>query len=145
MDDGYGGEPKDDDDFEANVGEAESDNDADGEGVGEEEEYGPDEQGMQGAPEGDSKDPYGDGSALPKFKMTSHYMTKFEKARIIGTRALQISMSAPVTIELGGKTDPIEIAEMELHAGTIPFIVRRYLPNNAYEDWKIDELNKDCC
>eukprot|EP01068_Selenidium_serpulae_P006548 Selendium_serpulae@DN4431_c0_g1_i1.p1 len=75
--------------------------------------------------------------------VTSPYMTKFEKARIIGTRALQISLNAPVTIQLDGESDPLIIAEKELFAKTIPFIVRRYLPSGSYEDWKIEDLILD--
>lgn len=73
-------------------------------------------------------------------RITSPYMTKFEKARIIGTRALQISMNAPITIPLDGETDPLIIAEKELYQKTVPFIVRRYLPDGSFEDWKIQEL-----
>lgn len=73
-------------------------------------------------------------------RVTSPYMTKFEKARVIGTRALQISMNAPITIPLDGESDPLIIAEMELYQKTIPFIIRRYLPDGSYEDWKIQEL-----
>ena len=36
--------------------------------------------------------------------------------------------------------DPIAIAEKELILGKIPFIVRRYLPDGSYEDWKVEEL-----
>eukprot|EP00914_Ancora_sagittata_P032172 GHVO01065162.1.p1 GENE.GHVO01065162.1~~GHVO01065162.1.p1 ORF type:complete len:113 (-),score=26.65 GHVO01065162.1:104-442(-) len=63
--------------------------------------------------------------SLTKEKVTSPYMTKFERARVIGTRALQLSMNAPVTIPLDGETDPLVIAEKELYAKTVPFIVRR--------------------
>ncbi|KAF8819577.1 Dna-directed Rna polymerase II RPB6 [Cardiosporidium cionae] len=73
-------------------------------------------------------------------RVTTPYLTKFEKARIIGTRALQISMNAPTTIPLEGVTDPLIIAEKELYQKTIPFTIRRYLPNGSYEDWKIEEL-----
>ncbi|KAK6589425.1 DNA-directed RNA polymerases I [Cryptosporidium xiaoi] len=76
-------------------------------------------------------------------RITTPYMTKFEKARIIGTRALQISMNAPVAIPLEGETDPLIIAEKELYTKKIPFVIRRYLPNGNYEDWKIDELILD--
>ena len=74
---------------------------------------------------------------------TTPFLTKYEKARIIGARALQISKNSPILIsteELGGETDPIVIAEMELRAGKIPFIIRRYLPNGSYEDWPVKEL-----
>ncbi|CBZ53819.1 Polymerase (RNA) II (DNA directed) polypeptide F,related [Neospora caninum Liverpool] len=76
-------------------------------------------------------------------RITSPYITKFEKARVIGTRALQISMNAPITIPLDGETDPLIIAEKELYQKTIPFTIRRYLPDGSYEDWKIQELIVD--
>lgn len=67
-------------------------------------------------------------------------MTKYERARIIGTRALQISLNAPITVEVDGETDPMIIAEKELQAKTIPFIIRRYLPDGSFEDWSVEEL-----
>jgi DNA-directed RNA polymerases I, II, and III subunit RPABC2 len=42
-------------------------------------------------------------------RITTKYMTKYEKARILGTRALQISMNAPVMVEAGGQHDPLEV------------------------------------
>ena len=39
-----------------------------------------------------------------------------------------------------GMTDPLKIAEKELQERKIPFIIRRYLPDGSYEDWKISEL-----
>ncbi|MCK4367914.1 MAG: DNA-directed RNA polymerase subunit K [Thermoplasmata archaeon] len=54
--------------------------------------------------------------------------TRFEKARIIGARALQIDMGAPVIISLPkGEPDPIEIAEVEFDKGVIPITVKREL------------------
>ncbi len=50
--------------------------------------------------------------------------TRFEKARIIGARALQIAMGAPVLIETD-KTDPLEIAKEEFERGVIPITVKR--------------------
>ncbi|XP_076951322.1 DNA-directed RNA polymerases II and V subunit 6B-like [Bidens hawaiensis] len=44
-------------------------------------------------------------------RKTSTYMTKYERARILGTRALQISMNDPVMVELEGETDPLEVRE----------------------------------
>lgn len=83
-----------------------------------------------------------DGPAQPsnRPKITTRYMTKYERARILGTRALQISMNAPVMVEVGGATDPLEIAIMELREKKIPFTVRRYLPDGSYEDWSVQEL-----
>lgn len=73
-------------------------------------------------------------------RTTTPYMTKYEKARILGTRALQISMNAPVLVDLEGETDPLQIAIKELKEKKIPLIVRRYLPDGYYEDWTCEEL-----
>jgi len=73
-------------------------------------------------------------------RITTPYMTKYERARVLGTRALQIAMCAPVMVELEGETDPLQIAMKELKARKIPIIIRRYLPDGSYEDWGIDEL-----
>lgn len=52
--------------------------------------------------------------------------TRFEKARIVGARALQISMGAPVLIDIPeGMTDPVKIAELEFEMGAMPITVRR--------------------
>jgi DNA-directed RNA polymerase I, II, and III subunit RPABC2 len=83
----------------------------------------------------------GGGKEVPKDKrITTKFLTKYERARVLGTRALQISMNAPVMVDVRGETDPLEIARMELKAGVLPFIIRRYLPDGSYEDWSIDEL-----
>jgi len=73
-------------------------------------------------------------------RVTTRYMTKYERARVLGTRALQISMGAPVMVELSGETDPLDIAMRELKARKIPIIVRRYLPDGSFEDWNLEEL-----
>lgn len=57
--------------------------------------------------------------------MTSKH-TRFEKARIIGSRALQISMGAPALIEIPvGMLDPVDIAMDEYEKGVIPISVIR--------------------
>mmetsp|Transcript_26305 Transcript_26305/g.30477 ORF Transcript_26305/g.30477 Transcript_26305/m.30477 type:complete len:145 (+) Transcript_26305:28-462(+) len=74
-------------------------------------------------------------------RITPRFLTKYERARIIGTRALQISKNAPIMVEIDqNETDPISIAEKELREKVLPFIIRRYLPDGSYEDWKIQEL-----
>jgi DNA-directed RNA polymerase subunit K len=55
--------------------------------------------------------------------MTKEY-TRFEKARIIGARALQIARGAPVAIKTDLK-DPIEIAELEFEQNVIPLDTKR--------------------
>ncbi|XP_067615962.1 DNA-directed RNA polymerases I, II, and III subunit RPABC2 [Eurosta solidaginis] len=81
------------------------------------------------------------GGGVPKAKrITTKYMTKYERARVLGTRALQIAMCAPIMVELEGETDPLQIAMKELKQKKIPIIIRRFLPDHSYEDWSIDEL-----
>ncbi|MBN1156753.1 DNA-directed RNA polymerase subunit K [Candidatus Woesearchaeota archaeon] len=61
--------------------------------------------------------------------------TKFEKARIIGSRALQIAMGAPILIKMTDEDfervrfNPVEIAKMELQHNAIPLTVKRLLPH----------------
>lgn len=73
-------------------------------------------------------------------RTTTPYMTKYERARVLGTRALQISMNAPVLVDVEGETDPLQIAVKELREKKIPLVVRRYLPDGWYEDWTCEEL-----
>ena len=66
-------------------------------------------------------------------KMDKKY-TKFEIARMIGSRALQISMGAPFLVKLSGEDleklgyNPIEIAKREFHENLLPITVKRPLP-----------------
>jgi DNA-directed RNA polymerase subunit K/omega len=72
------------------------------------------------------------------------WLTKFEKARIIGARALQISMGAPVLIDM--KTAPkgrFGFAEAELRAGVLPMTVRRTLPTGVSYDIALSILLKN--
>jgi DNA-directed RNA polymerase subunit K/omega len=68
--------------------------------------------------------------------------TKYERARIIGSRALQISQGAPFLVKIAPKKleeikyNPIEIAKLEWEAGVIPITVKRELPNVIKEEEK---------
>lgn len=53
-------------------------------------------------------------------------LTKFEKARIIGARALQVSMGAPVIIDVPrDMIDPVDIAMLEFDNNVIPITIKR--------------------
>ena len=139
MADGDYDEPDYDDEFQEadepeDMDEMEDDPEAAGDGEGENIEVLPaDEGGLAG--QGDVGP---DGRKIEK--TTTPYMTKYERARVLGTRALQIAMCAPVMVELEGETDPLQIAMKELKQRKIPIIIRRYLPDQSYEDWAINEL-----
>ncbi len=52
--------------------------------------------------------------------------TKFEKARIIGARALQVSMGAPVILDVPSTVfDPVDIAMLEFENDVIPITIKR--------------------
>ena len=73
-------------------------------------------------------------------RRTIPFLTKYEKTRIIGKRAMQISKGSPPLVEIGDLESPIDIAKKELMERKIPFIIRRPLPDGSYEDWRVDEL-----
>ena len=71
---------------------------------------------------------------------TTPYLTKYERARVIGSRAIQISMGAPIHVDAEGESDPLVLAEKELTMSRCPLIIRRYLPNNRFEDVDVRTL-----
>lgn len=62
------------------------------------------------------------------------HLTKYEKSRIIGARALQLSMGAPILVDTEEVLDPIIIAEAELSGNLLPLTIRRYLPDSRFQD-----------
>ena len=64
-------------------------------------------------------------------------LTKYEKARIIGARALQISMGAPILMKLGKSGlekinyNTIEIAKKEFEKKVLPIMIKRPLPGKG--------------
>ncbi|MCF2143605.1 MAG: DNA-directed RNA polymerase subunit K [Candidatus Heimdallarchaeota archaeon] len=70
-------------------------------------------------------------------------LTRFEKARIIGARGLQISLGAPILIRLKKEmTDPIIIAHEELKKNVLPLTVSRLLPDGSYQNIPLSWLLK---
>ncbi|MFH1317061.1 MAG: DNA-directed RNA polymerase subunit K [Candidatus Woesearchaeota archaeon] len=71
--------------------------------------------------------------------------TKYERARILGSRALQISVGAPFLIKLDEndlenlRYNPIEIAKLEYNKGLIPITVKRPLPGKKKKVKKQEE------
>ncbi|OYT51039.1 MAG: DNA-directed RNA polymerase subunit K [Desulfurococcales archaeon ex4484_217_2] len=77
------------------------------------------------------KEPY-----ISKIKIGPPKLTKYERARIIGARALQLTMGASplIPVEMVGSVDPLDIAEKELEMGILPITIRRRLPTGEYQD-----------
>jgi len=72
--------------------------------------------------------------------MAEQEFSKYERARILGARALQIAMDAPVLLKFEGEElenlnfDPLRIAEKELESGVLPISVNRPMPEKKEED-----------
>ena len=68
-------------------------------------------------------------------------LTRFEKARIMGARALQLSLGAPTFIEIPKNvTTSLEIAMEELKQRVIPIVIKRTLPNGDYQNISLDKF-----
>jgi DNA-directed RNA polymerase I, II, and III subunit RPABC2 len=72
---------------------------------------------------------------------TLPYLTKYEKARILGQRAKQINSKAKVFVKVPDNViDGYLIAQLELKEKRIPFIIRRPLPSGGCEYWSLKDL-----
>lgn len=66
--------------------------------------------------------------------MQQEEFSRYERARILGARALQIAMDAPILIKISDEKlkkinhNPLEVAEMELNEGILPITVNRPMP-----------------
>jgi len=70
-------------------------------------------------------------------------LTRFEKARIMGARALQLSLGAPPFIPIPETARiSLDIAMEELNQRVIPIVIRRVLPNGDYQNIPVDYFKK---
>ena len=67
-------------------------------------------------------------------------LTRFERARIIGARSLQLSLGAPVLINQSSTVDPIRLALEELNSNSLPISIRRTLSDGSYQDIPVESL-----
>ena len=74
-------------------------------------------------------------------RITFPKLTKYERVRLIGSRAKQIALGAKVLIKNTNGLSPIEIAKLELNERMIPMKIKRILPDNKVEIWKLSELD----
>jgi DNA-directed RNA polymerase subunit K/omega len=81
-----------------------------------------------------------DGVIIDDFHRTIPFVTKYEKARIIGQRAAQLDSGATPYINPEFLIDGASIAEREFEEKKIPVIIKRPLPNGAFEYWRLRDL-----
>jgi DNA-directed RNA polymerase subunit K/omega len=78
---------------------------------------------------------------IDQFHKTLPYLTKYEKARILGQRAKQIETGAKPLVKVPENIiDAYVIAELELKEKKIPFIIKRPIPGGAFEYWRLNDL-----
>ena len=83
----------------------------------------------------------GDGNIIDPLHQTLPFITRYEKAKILGERAKQINAGAPIFVEVEPSViDGYLIALKEFEEKKIPFIVKRPLPNGGCEYWKFKDL-----
>jgi DNA-directed RNA polymerase I, II, and III subunit RPABC2 len=81
------------------------------------------------------------GNIVDPLHKTMPFITKFEKARLLGERAKQINAGAQPTVKVDDEIiDGYLIALMEYEEKKIPMILRRPLPNGGCEYWKLQDL-----
>ena len=81
------------------------------------------------------------GNVIDPLHTTVPFLTKYERARILGVRAKQINSGAEPFITVDEKIiDGYVIAEMELREKKIPFIISRPLPDGQIEYWRVADL-----
>lgn len=76
----------------------------------------------------------------PEERITKPFLFDFERVRILGERAKQISMGAKPMLKNIETYDPKRIAKMELEQKVLPLIILRELPDGRIEKWKVSEL-----
>ena len=82
-----------------------------------------------------------DGLIIDPLHVTLPFLTKYEKARIIGERAKQIDAGAQPLVEIDTNIlDGYLIALKELDEKKLPFIIKRPLPSGGCEYWKLQDL-----
>ena len=69
------------------------------------------------------------------------YLTKFEKIRVLGARATQISQGAPSTVDVTGLTDAMEIAKKELAEHKLPIIIQRIYPDGNILELRVMDMD----
>lgn len=78
---------------------------------------------------------------IDPFHKTVPFLTKYEKARILGERAKQLNAGAKSFVQLEPSViDGYLIAEKELQEKKIPFIIKRPITNGGCEYWKVEDL-----
>lgn len=85
--------------------------------------------------------PISQGSPVDPNHKTQPFLSVFERTKILGFRANQLSQGARPFIDVPRHIKSyLEIAKIELEQRRLPFIVKRPLPNGTFEYWRLSDL-----
>lgn len=73
-------------------------------------------------------------------RSTRPVLTKYERVIVLSHRTRELDLGCKPYVSIDNIRTTYEIALRELEERKIPYIIRRHLPNNYYEDWEIQEL-----
>ena len=77
---------------------------------------------------------------LPEKRISTKYLTNYERVRLLGARTAQLSQGAKPMINGVKGMNPKVIAQLELECKMIPIKISRTQPNNTQEIWSLSEL-----
>jgi DNA-directed RNA polymerase I, II, and III subunit RPABC2 len=79
--------------------------------------------------------------AADAFHRSQPFLTVYERTKILGFRANQLSQGARPFVDVPEYvTKPIEIAHIELEQRRLPFIIKRPMPDGSFEYWRLSDL-----
>ena len=73
-------------------------------------------------------------------RSTRPVLTKYERVIVLSHRTRELDLGCKPFTDIGVLKNTYDIALKELEERKIPYIVRRHMPNNYYEDWELNEL-----
>lgn len=76
----------------------------------------------------------------PSKYVSSKFMSKYEKAKVLGLRLEQLARGVTPTVDTTGLNNIRDICMKELEERKIPFVIMRTMPNGKKEIWRIQDL-----
>lgn len=78
----------------------------------------------------------------PKKNTSRNFLNKYERVKLIGNRAEQLQRGSIPLVEFdtSKKFNAIEIAKKELEQRKMPFMIKRTLPDNTLEYWRLKDM-----
>lgn len=77
----------------------------------------------------------------PKKNTSKNFLNKYERVKLIGIRAEQLQRGAIPMVDFDAENfNAIEISKRELEQRKMPFMIKRTLPDNTFEYWRLKDM-----